>query len=222
MITRLHAFLWLALVATLPHADALAQQQPFQTQTFTYTPPDREPKGVRNRYVDEGADAVFQQIWANLEERQLTIASVNPQERIVIAHYSGDPRPYMDCGTVTVLVDGEPTDPPKQFAAAKAELRTTKTANKRRYGLLRQLNADIRLVVRVEPRGKGSRVYSEAIYVVTKTLHRVRKGGVPDEMVDRDVISFKSDERGAFEKGTICVGTGKFESMPLELFKKTS
>ena len=102
---------------------------------------------------------------------------------------------------------------------AKAEQRTAKTVNRRRYGLLRELDLDIRLVVRVEPRGRGARVYSDAIYVATKTVQRLRKGGVADELVDREVISFRSDTIGRFAKGTVCVGTGKIEAVPLEPFQ---
>jgi hypothetical protein len=217
---RLAGSLVIALTLAAPPAQGQTTKPAFQTQTFAYTRPERQPKGPRNRYVEDSADAVFQQLWAWVEEQQLKVESVNPTERIIVARYSGDPRPFLDCGVVTLLVDGKPADPPKEFSAAKEELRTTKTANKRRYGLLRQLLLDARLVLRVEPRGKGARAYSDAIYVVTKTLRRVRKGGKPDELVDRDVISFRSDETGQFKKGTTCVGTGKLEAMPLEPFRK--
>ena len=108
----------------------------------------------------------------------------------VVAQYGGDPRPYVDCGTVTTLVDGAPTDPPREFDAAKAAQRTAKTANRRRYGLLRELNLD--------------------------------KGGVVDELVDREVISFRSDTVGRFAKGTICIGTGKIEALPLVPFRRST
>ena len=136
--------------------------------------------------------------------------------------YAGDPRPYIDCGLVTPLVDGAPDPDVKPFSAAKAELRTAKTVNKRRYGLLRQMDLDIRLTVRVEPRGRGARVYSEAIYVAVKSLRRIYKGGKPGELLDRDVQSFRSDTVGRFAKGTVCVGTGKIEGLPLTPFKKSS
>jgi len=209
------------VVATTP-APAWSASPAFETQTFAYMPPASAPKGTRNRYVDESADLVLERIWTHLEESGLTIVSVDPQARIVVAQYGGDPRPYVDCGTVTTLVDGAPTDPPREFDAAKAAQRTAKTANRRRYGLLRELNLDIRLVARVEPRGRGARVYSDAIYVATKTVQRLRKGGVVDELVDREVISFRSDTVGRFAKGTICIGTGKIEALPLVPFRRST
>lgn len=196
--------------------------RPFRTESFRYQPPEREPKGGRRRYVDADADAVFAEVWANLESQGLALRSVDPTGRLLVAGLGGDPRPYLDCGSVVLLVDGEPGDPPKTYGAAKAEVRATKTSGKRRYGLLRRLRLDVRLVVRVVPVGKGARVLSEAIYVATKTTHRLRKGGVPDELVSREVVSFNSATRGRFAGGTVCVANGKAEGIPLEPFKKQS
>lgn len=214
-------FLLGIVLALCPVARAEAPP-PFQTQTFRYQAPEREPKGERRRYVEADVDAVFAEVWAHLEAQGFALQTVDPSKRIIVAHFGGDPRPYLDCGSVVLLVDGKPGDPPKTFSAAKAEVRTTKTVNKRRYGLLRQLRVDVRLVVRVEPRGKGARVYSEAIYVATKAVHRLRKGGVPDALLSREVVSFTSDRRGQFDTGTVCVATGKAEGIPMEPFKKQS
>jgi hypothetical protein len=211
------ALLGLALAALLAPAAARAAKE-----SFAYEPPTRAPKGELTRYVDEGPDAVFERVWAFLEQQGFAIESVNPRDRVVVARYGGDPRPYLDCGVVTQLTDGQAADPPKRYSANKAEVRTARNPKGRRYGLMRRLRLDARLVVRVEPRGKGSRVYADAIYVASKTINRIRKGGVPDELLDRDVISFTSERPGQFEKGTVCVGNGKLESVPLNLFKKSS
>ena len=71
-------------------------------------------------------------------------------------------------------------------------------------------------------RGKGARVFSASTYVAAKSVNRLRKGGRPDELVDQEVISFQSGEIGRFAMGTVCVATGKLESLPLSLFRKTT
>lgn len=221
-LVRLAASLSVAMAVVFAPDTAWPADQKREMQTFAYFPPTREPKGARNRYVDEDADRVFEQVWAHLEESGLTIVSADPQARTVVAQYGGDPRPYVDCGTITTLIDGIPAEPPREFAGAKALQRTAKTVNNRRYGLLRELDLNVRVVARVEPRGRGARIYSNAIYVATKTVQRLRKGGVPDELVDREVVSFRSDGVGRFAKGTMCVGTGKIEGLPLVPFKRSS
>ena len=77
-------------------------------------------------------------------------------------------------------------------------------------------------MVRVEPRGTGARVFASSIYVATKSISRLRKGGKTDELIDREVISFRSNEEGRFEKGTICVPNGKLEGIALNFFHKGS
>lgn len=216
------ATLTLAMVALAPAAAPRAQTAPFQTQTFRYDPPARTPKGERKRYVAEPADAVFADLWAHMEAQGFTLQSVDPEARIIVAQFGGDPQPYIDCGRVTQLVDGKPADPPKTYGAARAQIRTAKTVNKRRYGLLRQMRLDVRLTARVEEVGKGARVYANAIYVATKTTYRLRKGGVPEALLSQEVISFTSDEVGRFKTGTVCVANGKAEAIPLEPFKSQS
>jgi hypothetical protein len=191
-------------------------------ESFRYEPPERTPRGERTRYVDEAPDIVFQELWAFLEEQGLALESVDPQARLIVARYSGDPRPYLDCGKVQALSDGKPMDPPRVYSANKAEIRSARTIKGKRYGLLRQLRLDARLVIRVEPRGEGARVFSRATFVASQQLRRLRRGGVPDELVRREVISFPSSEPGRFAKGTTCISTGKLEDLPLQRFRKTS
>lgn len=190
--------------------------------SFAYQPPERGPKGELSRFVPENPDLVLEQVWAFIEQQGFVLETVDPQARLLVARYSGDPRPFVDCGLVTALDDGVPADPPRQYSANKPEVRTAKAPKGRRVGLFREMRLDARLMVRVEPRGTGARVFASSIYVAAKNISRLRKGGKPDELVDREVISFQSGEEGRFEMGTICVATGKLESLPLNLFRKTT
>ena len=211
---------WPPLVAWLVTAASAAPS--LAIESFDYLPPERGPKGELSRFVPENPDVVLEQVWAFIEQQGFTLESVNPQERVLVARYSGDPRPYVDCGLVIALQDGKPTDPPRQYSANKPEVRTAKAPKERRIGLMRRMRLDARLVVRVEQRGKGARVFSASTYVAAKSVNRLRKGGRPDELVDQEVISFQSGEEGRFEKGTVCVATGKLEGLPLSLFRKAS
>lgn len=212
---RLRAAALLAVLAgLLPTAQA--------AESFAYRPPEREPKGERSRFVRDTPDSVLQQVWAYLEEQGLAIETIDPERRLVVARYGGDPRPYLDCGKVELLVDGRPADPPRIYSANKPEVRSARTVDGKRYGLLRRLRLDARLVVEVEPSGKGARARSSAVLVASKQVERLRKGGVPDELVRREVISFRSDEVGRFAEGTTCVSNGKLESLPLQPFRNPS
>ena len=62
----------------------------------------------------------------------------------------------------------------------------------------------------------------DAIYVLTKTISRIYKGGEAGEALDHEVMSFTSSEIGRFKKGTSCVATGKLEDLPTQALKKVS
>ena len=207
------AWLALPLLAALLPGPARAADE------FAYEPPLREPRGERTRYIDDAPEIVFQSIWSFLEEQGLAIESVDPQTRLVVARYHGDPRPYIDCGKVETLDGGVPMNPPRVYSANKDEVRAARTVQGKRIGLLRELQLDGRVVIRVEPRGKGSRVFSLATFVATKSISRLRAGGVVDELIERETVSFMSDEEGRFAKGTVCVSNGKLEDLPLQRFR---
>lgn len=213
---------WGAAVLLLPALALLAPAEvaAVERNSFAYAPPERPARGARSRYVDVPTDLAMEQIAARLKAAGFQVIAANPEERLVLAQYGGDPRDYLDCGLVKLLVAGKPGNPPKQYSADRPETRTYRTVRGRRVGLLREMRLDARLAVRVEPRGKGARVTSEAIYVATKAMSRLFKGGVAGPVMIREVVSFKSSEVGRFRKGTRCVSTGRLEELPLEPFKR--
>lgn len=213
---RLIPLFWALLVAAAPSAAGAGRE------SFAYAPPERAPRGGRTRYVDEPPAIVFSELQPFLEERGLSLETVDPVAGLLVARYSGDPRPYLDCGKVQALIDDKPMNPPRTYSANKPEIRSARTIRGKRYGLLRQMRLDARLVIQVEPRGEGSRLFSDAVYVTSQQLHRLRRGGVPDELVRREVASFNSAETGRFAKGTVCVSNGKLEDLPLQRFRKES
>ncbi|MFO1039529.1 MAG: hypothetical protein U1E45_22010 [Geminicoccaceae bacterium] len=208
---------FLAAAAVLAVSAATAQEL-----RSDYTPPDRAPEGSVMRTLQMTPDAAIQAIWADLEAKNFTIETIDPEQRLVVARYSGDPRPFVDCGTVRVIDKLNPAAPPKQkYSANRPETRVQKITRNRQVGLLRKMQLDARLVVRVEPKGKeDSRVTSEAQYVLSLAAHRLRKGGgYDDEVLRRETISFTSDRAGQFDSGGTCVANGKLERMPTATLK---
>ncbi len=210
-------------LAALLLAAAAAGAAAAERNSFAYDPPDRPPRGARIRYVELPAELALNQIAAHLRGQGLTVEKVDESERLVVARFSGDPRDYVDCGVVRMLVDGKAARPPKQYSANRPETRTYRTVRGgRRVGILRELHLDARVAVRVEESGKGARVTSDAIYVLTKTSSRLFKGGEPGPAVNREVASFKSSEIGRFKKGTSCIASGRLEDLPTATLRKSS
>ena len=106
--------------------------------------------------------------------------------------------------------------------ANRPETRTYRMVDGKRIGLLREVRLDARLAVEVEAQGKGTRVTADAVYVLTKAISRVFKGGQPGEALDHEMMSFTSAEIGRFRKGTSCIATGKLEDLPTQGLKKVT
>jgi hypothetical protein len=190
--------------------------------SFLYEPPDRPPKGPVSHYVPSPTDWLLDHMAAHLTDLGLTVEPRQASSRTLVARYGGDPREFVDCGTVQMLIDGKRTKPPRQYSANRPETRTHRTSRGARVGLLREMRLDALITVVAEPDGKGTRVTSEVIYVLTKTVSRVYKGGEPGAVLDREVMSFTSGEIGRFKKGTSCVSSGKLEELAVLPFKNAS
>ena len=190
--------------------------------SFTYRPPERPPRGERNHYVEAPPEWLLDHVAAHLRELGLRVEETDKNARRLIARYSGDPREFVDCGVVEMLIDGQRSEPPKQYSANRPETRTYRASDGKRVGLLREMKLDARVAVEVEAQGKGSRVTTNAVYVLTKTVSRVYKGGEPGSVIDREVMSFESTEIGRFKKGTSCVATGRLEDLPVVPYRKSA
>jgi hypothetical protein len=209
------------LVAAILAVGAASTAEP-PRNSFTYRPPERPPRGERNHYVAAPPEWLLDHVAAHLRELGLRVEETNKNERRLIARYSGDPREFVDCGVVEMLIDGQRSEPPKQYSANRPETRTYRAVSGKRVGLLREMKLDARVAVEVEAQGKGSRVTTNAVYVLTKTVSRVYKGGEPGSVIDREVMSFESAEIGRFKKGTSCVATGRLEDLPVVPYRKSA
>jgi hypothetical protein len=219
-ISRSSRLAGLLLAAAVLAVDGASAAEP--RNSFTYRPPERPPRGERSHYVEAPPEWLLDHVAAHLRELGLRVEETNKNERRLIARYSGDPREFVDCGVVEMLIDGERSDPPKQYSANRPETRTYRAASGKRVGLLREMKLDARVAVEVEAQGKGSRVTTNAVYVLTKTVSRVYKGGEPGSVIDREVMSFESTEMGRFKKGTSCVATGRLEDLPVVPYRKSA
>jgi hypothetical protein len=145
-------------LAALLLAAAAAGAAAAERNSFAYDPPDRPPRGTRVRYVELPAETALNQIASRLREQGLTVERMDESARLVVARFSGDPRDFVDCGVVRMLVDGKAAEPPKQYSANRPETRTYRTVRGgRRVGILRELHLDARVAVRRRGVGQGRR-----------------------------------------------------------------
>lgn len=208
----------LLLAGLLAAAPAGAQQKqapkpPPPSNSFRYDPPGDPPPGGSERYVDLPPDNALPLIEKALRAQKLKVERVDKAKRTIVARYSGDGRKFVDCGSAEMLTNGRRDRPPKLYSANRPDARTYRETRGRRVGLYRELVLDARLVVQAAPSGKGTEIKSEALYVTTKSVYHVMKGGELGMLADREIISFSSGEAGRFDKGTRCIATGRLETL---------
>lgn len=165
-----------------------------------YREPATAPAPPRRVIISEPVDAVQEKVLAGLEESPFEVTRVDPEGRFIVAEYSGDPQPYVDCG---MLATG-PRSAGDPAPAAAAERRLVTELG---TGLERMMRLDGRLVMTFQGDDGRTAVDSDVTYVVTRLIREEGTGRWGGE-----TIGFSSGRRGTFPRGTMCQPTGVLET----------
>lgn len=168
---------------------------------YQYFEPSSAP-AARQQYLVNGSPYRVQSaIVAELRTSPFEVTRIDPRGRFVIAEYSGDPQPFLDCGLLLTI----PQQQPVKTDAVPAVV-TGRTLQTRAGTFDRRLRLDARLATEIEPRGRQSLVSTNATYVLSKLLY-----DEDGQEAGREVVAFSSGERAVFRKGMVCQPTGAFE-----------
>jgi hypothetical protein len=198
----------LLLVVGCSSADTGGSVQP-ATSTIGYVGPVR-PTPIPDTIVVAEPEAM-------VRARLLSVASALPgsqarqydREGVVVLTYSGEPRDFVDCGSIVV---GQPGTGLRtvQANAPAASFQGVHGAPDGR--LDRRMRLDARSVVRLDPvAGNSTMVAIDTTYVVTREFLAYRPGG--EQGGTRETIAFSAGELGEFSKGTTCRATGRLEDL---------
>ena len=174
-----------------------------------YAPPSEQPAEPGPAYVGQRADLIWNQLLDRLIQSSLQVDLADPERAIVVASYSGDPEPYVSCGSILVDRGGELEEVP---ASGQASFR--RVVQGRGLEVTRGMRLDARLVVEVKPDGGGAGVETTSNYVLTKTIVAEDRAGRARGRA-HEVVSFSAGGRGEFSKGTVCQPNGALERIVL-------
>jgi hypothetical protein len=173
------------------------------------------PTGVaptaRSAVIAQDPDLVIGNLVDRLQQENFKITHLDEQAGDVVAQYSGDPTPYVDCGWIVTYRTGGL----ERVPAASASSTFAHMFGKRELELKRDLRLDSRMVVRFDRQGSETVVSPTTTYVLTKTVDAIGSDGVRRGQ-SRETISFDTGESGKFSKGTVCQPNGQLEGVVLD------
>lgn len=204
---------WLAACAGSP-----APMTPLPATEVSYLPPTGSPATSRVAFVQQDPLLVWGSLVDRLQQTEdLEITHLDEQGGYVVARYSGEPEPFVNCGWIVRRAPGAV----EQMPAATPEILFGSDRNGIPLQLERELRLDGRLVVQVEPDGSDSVVTTTTTYVLTKIVEtKGPQGDVRGQ--HRETISFETGERGVFARGTECQPTGQLERIVLDSLPATT
>jgi hypothetical protein len=209
---------WICLGCLAAALAACTRQPP--PREIGYLPPSTPPGAPRSALVRQPAFLVWGNVVDRLQQEEgLAIEELDEEGQELVVTYHGDPEPYIDCGWLVRYDDDEPLE---QIRASSEETRLVGRLDGRRTELVRHLDLEARMRVRLKPDADGSIVSTDADYRVTKTL----RSQAPEEeprVRHEETVVFESGGSAAFEKGgTVCQPTGALEQRVLDALPRTT
>ncbi|HZA67802.1 MAG TPA: hypothetical protein VE592_12670 [Geminicoccaceae bacterium] len=177
-----------------------------------YAPPAERPTTPGAGYVGgPSADLIWNQLLDRLNQSGLQVGLADQERGVMVATYSGDPAPYVTCGSILLYGEGEP-----EQIDASGEASFDRVVGRRSIEVDRDLKLDARLAVEVKPGGGEAFVETTGNYVLTKTVVAAYRSG-SERGRAYEIVSFSTGERGAFSKGTVCQPNGALEQTVLDI-----
>ena len=182
-----------------------------------YLAPSGVAPAARSAVIQQPPELLLGAIVDQLQQGPFTITEVDEEAGFVVARYSGDPEPYIDCGWIVTYDAGELERIPAATAGASFDRMIERDPAR----LNRQLRLDGRMVVSLTPRGAGTVVGTSTTYVLTKMIDMAGPDGSRRGQA-YETISFGTGESGTFAKGTRCQPNGRFERVVLDSLPATT
>lgn len=176
-----------------------------------YVPPTSFPAQPKRTLVAERPAQVWIQLVNFLEASAFEIEHIDEGKNLLIARYSGDPGPYIDCGSIVTHENGTLG----QIAGSVRVVALNYELEEKPVVLNRSLNLDSRIIIRLIGQPQGTVIKTDTTYVVTKTIDVAAESGAITEG-SRETISFEAGGRGEFSKGTACQPNGSLDLAVLQ------
>lgn len=176
-----------------------------------YVPPTSLPSPAKRTLVGDPIDVVWDSLVDFLESSAFEIERIDRSKNLVIAQYSGDPEPYVDCGSIVTHQGGVLS----QLAGSAQSSTLNYQLEEKAVVLNRSLNLDSRIIITLSEQDQGTVVATDTAYVVTKTIDVTDAAGTTQQG-NRETISFSAGGRGEFGKGTSCQPNGFLHLAVLE------
>lgn len=176
-----------------------------------YVPPTSLPAQPKRTLVADQQDQVWTQLLTALEASDFEVAQVDEAKNLLVARYSGNPEPYIDCGSIVTHQNGSLG----QIAGSAASVALNYEVDQKPVILDRTLSLDSRIIIELGDQPRGTVISTDTTYVVTKTIDIKESSGAVREG-SRETVSFAAGNRAEFSKGTACQPNGSLDLAVLQ------
>lgn len=176
-----------------------------------YVPPTSLPAQPKKTLVADSQERVWAELVDFINSSAFELDHLDPAQKLLVARYSGNPEPYIDCGSIVTHQGGALGQIPGSASAVELNYEIDDDP----VILNRLLNLDSRIIIRLGQQPQGTVIKTDTTYVVTKTVDVAERSGAVREG-SRETISFEAGSRAEFSKGTACQPNGSLDLAVLQ------
>ncbi len=180
-----------------------------------YVPPTSLPAQPKRTIVQDRLDQVWYNLIAFLQQSDFDVDHTDRNKKLIVARYSGNPEPYVDCGSIVTHENGMLG----QIAGSVEDVSLRYRIDDQPVVFKRTLNLDSRIIIRLQEQPLGTIVSTDTTYVVTKIIDTGSSSGNTREE-NRETVSFSAGKRAEFSKGTACQPNGSLDLAILQRLPK--
>lgn len=199
-----------AILAMLVLASCATSTPPFRDMVG-YVPPTSLPAQPRRTMVQSDLTQVWNGLLGFLHQSDFDIDHQDLAKRLIVARYSGNPEPFIDCGSIVTDENGVLG----QVPGAIGQVSLNHDLDGQPVILNRFLSLDGRIIIRLQESAVGTVVSTDTTYVVTKTVNIETSSGDTVEG-SHETVNFSAGKRAEFSKGTACQPTGSLDFAVLQ------
>lgn len=176
-----------------------------------YVPPTSLPAQPKRTLVQDEPNQVWDHLVTFLQQSDFEIDHIDPNNRLMVARYSGNPERYLDCGSIVTHENGALGE----ISGSAGSVVLNDELDGEPVLLKRALSLDSRIIIRLQEQSPGTVISTDTTYAVTKTVDiKTSSGGVREG--SRETVNFSAGKRAEFSKGTACQPNGSLDASILQ------
>ena len=186
---------------------------------IVYNQPTSSPDRIKAITVNKDFDYVWKKLINGLGDSYYVINTIEKVSGIINLSYSGDPKPYIDCGSISSDVSNARGKRSYVFDANEKYKEYEVTTKGLLFFVKRKLTLNGRINVIVQKVSSNETTVKVRVRYIAERTADIQQAGIPRSNRLQDTMNFDTGTCDSLASGTTCCSKGKMENDILDIVR---